>query len=128
MEAVFAFPMQAGAVPFGVLSLFRDRPGGLAGTGFSDAMVIGEAVSGLVLTMQAGAPNGRVGEPLDSLFDHRVVVHQATGRVAAQLNVGISEALLRLRAHAFSNDERLDHVAHRVVEGTLRFDELDEQW
>lgn len=125
VQAVFAFPVRGGSVPLGVLSLFRDRPGGLVGTGLSDAGLVGEALSGLVLAMQAGAASGGSGGSLDPLFDDRVVVHQATGRIAAQLNVGTSEALVRLRAYTFARDERLDRIARRVVEGALRFDGTD---
>ncbi|MND07870.1 hypothetical protein D3C83_301390 [compost metagenome] len=42
--------------------------------------------------------------------------------VAAQLDIGVTQALLRLRAHAFGNDVSLVEVARAVVERTLRFD------
>jgi hypothetical protein len=49
-------------------------------------------------------------------------VHQAAGMVAAQLDVGVAQALIRLRAYAFGNDRPLTEVAQDVVARTLRFD------
>jgi hypothetical protein len=49
-------------------------------------------------------------------------VHQATGMVAVQLEVGVGQALIRLRAHAFGNDRPLTQVASAVVGRSLRFD------
>ena len=42
--------------------------------------------------------------------------------VAAQLEVSVGEALVRLRAHAFGNDRPLAEVAADVVARRLRFD------
>jgi hypothetical protein len=42
--------------------------------------------------------------------------------VAAQLGVGIAEAMVRLRAHAFRADRLLAEVADDVVCRRLRFD------
>ncbi len=50
------------------------------------------------------------------------VVHQATGMVAAQLEVSVGQALVRLRAYAFGNDRPLTDVARDVVARKLRFD------
>jgi hypothetical protein len=43
--------------------------------------------------------------------------------VAAQLDVDIAQALIRLRAFSFANDRALTDVAEDVVARILRFDE-----
>jgi hypothetical protein len=43
--------------------------------------------------------------------------------VAAQLEVSVREALVRLRAYAFGNDRSLTDVAKEVVDRKLRFDD-----
>jgi hypothetical protein len=43
--------------------------------------------------------------------------------IAAQLNVGVAEALVRLRANAFATDRSIDRVATEVVAGERRFEE-----
>jgi hypothetical protein len=42
--------------------------------------------------------------------------------VAAQLEVSVGQALVRLRAYAFGNDRHLTEVATAVVARELRFD------
>jgi hypothetical protein len=54
------------------------------------------------------------------------VVHQATGMVKVQLNVGIAEALVRLRAYAYAEERPIEDVARDVVGRRLRFDELSD--
>jgi len=49
-------------------------------------------------------------------------VHQASGMVAAQLDVGVGQALVRMRAYAFGNSRGLTEVARDVVDRRLRFD------
>ena len=59
---------------------------------------------------------------LDEAVSHRAEVHQASGMVAAQLDITVGQALVRLRAHAFGNGRNLTDVAHDVVGRRLRFD------
>ena len=76
----------------------------------------------VVLVMQAGAPAGQVASELEAGADFQYVVHQASGMVAAQLDVSVAVALIRLRAYAFGNDRTLVDVARDVVARELRFD------
>lgn len=48
------------------------------------------------------------------------VIHQATGMVSAHLAVPLPQALLRLRAHAYSSGRPLTEVAKDIVERRLR--------
>ena len=59
--------------------------------------------------MQTGADPGTLGVELEAGTNFRLVVHQATGMVAEQLGISVTEALIRLRAHAFTQDR----TAHR---------------
>ncbi|MGC9543489.1 ANTAR domain-containing protein [Streptomyces sp. UG1] len=52
---------------------------------------------------------------------YRPVVHQATGMISVQLDVPLAEALVRLRAHAYSTGRPLGEVARDVVARRLRF-------
>jgi hypothetical protein len=74
----------------------------------------------VVLEVQAGAAPGGLAAELEVGADFRFVVHNAAGMVAVQLGVGVSEALIRLRAYAFSHDRLLHDVALDVVGRTLR--------
>jgi AmiR/NasT family two-component response regulator len=75
-----------------------------------------------LLVMQANAPVGALAAELEASANFQYVVHQASGMVAAQLDVSVAEALIRLRAYAFGNDRPLTEVAEDVVARKLRFD------
>jgi len=54
---------------------------------------------------------------------HRAVVHQAGGMVSVQARVPIADAVVMLRAYAFSEDRSITDVAAEIVGGTLRLNE-----
>ena len=122
VRAVFGFPLRVGAVHLGALNLYRDRPGSLDPEQHADAIVMADVAAQAVLLLQAGAPPGTLAAELEAGADFRYAVHQAAGMVAAQLNVTVGQALIRLRAHAFGNDRQLTDVARNVVARKLRFD------
>lgn len=57
---------------------------------------------------------------LADLGGHRAEIDQATGMLTVQLGVGVEEALVRLRAHAYAHGRRLAEVAADVVAHRLR--------
>jgi hypothetical protein len=120
-KAVFGFPMQVGTVRLGALNLYCDHPGALTDNQHADALVLASVAARAVLSMQARAPRGSLAPELEAGSDFRFVVHQASGMVSAQLEVSVGEALIRLRAYAFSNDLLLTDVAQQVVSRRLRF-------
>ncbi len=122
VRAVFGFPLQVGAVRLGALNLYRDRPGTLTDDQRADALVMADIAAQAVLVLQAKAPPGLLAAELEASADFQYAVHQATGMVAAQLNVTVGHALIRLRAHAFGNELSLSEVARDVVARRLRFD------
>ena len=121
VRAVFAFPLQVGTVRLGALDLYRDQPGALSDEQHANAMAMAEVIANWVLDVQAHAPNGSVAQELDRDADFHAVVHNAAGAVSVQLAISITEALIRLRAYAFSNDRLLRDVAEDVVARKLRF-------
>jgi len=123
VRAIFGFPLHVGAVRLGALNLYRDRPGPLTDEQHADALVMADVAAQALLVLQAEAPPGRLATELEAGADFHYVVHQATGMVAAQLEVSVGQALIRLRAYAFGNDRPLAEVARDVVARTLRFDD-----
>ena len=121
-RAVFGFPLQVGGVRLGALDLYTDTPGALTDDQHRDALLLAGIVAQTLLLLQAGAPPGTLASELEVSADFRYVVHQATGMVAAQLDVSVSDALVRLRAYAYGNERALTDVARDVVERRIRFD------
>lgn len=122
VRGIFAFPLQVGAARLGALDLYRTRPGPLTDEQHAEALVMADIAAQAILVLQASAPPDRLASELESGADFHLVVHQAAGMVAAQLDAGVGQALIRLRAHAFGNDRPLDAVADDVVNRRLRFD------
>ena len=123
--AIFAFPLQIGAIRTGSLGLYRDKPGPLTDLQFGDVLILADAAVGVLLEGQhpdGAAPasgGGPGGQPPD-LTRHRAEIDQATGMVSEQLDVAIGEAFVRLRAYAYAQDRRLSEVARDIVARRLR--------
>jgi GAF domain-containing protein len=120
VAAVFAFPLRIGAVRLGALTLHGDRPGPLSDDQHADALVMAWVMVTAVLARQADAPPGALARELAALSDARAEVHQACGMLSSQLEIGIAEAAVRLRAHAYAEDRPLVEVARDVVARRLR--------
>jgi hypothetical protein len=121
-QAVFAFPLQVGAIRIGVLDLYRTKPGALTEAEVTEASLFADAVTLLLLVDDH---NDRSTNRSSPALDHRSVVHQATGMVAVQLAVSIADALVLLRTYAYAHDRLVDGVARDVVARILRFNEED---
>jgi hypothetical protein len=123
--AIFAFPLRIGAIRSGVMSLYRDRPGPLSISQLGDALIFADTATVLMLDSQgrgSGDPPagpGPGGQPAD-LALHRAEIDQATGMLTEQLGVGIAEAFVRLRAHAYAHDRQLGDLASDIVARRVR--------
>jgi hypothetical protein len=123
-RAIFGFPVRIGAARVGALNLYRDETGPLTDDQHADALVVADVIARNLLTLQAGVPAGSV--PLQLDMGLQSAVHQAAGMVSVQLGVSVGEALVRIRAYAFSSDRPLTEVAHDVIDRRLHFDQLGE--
>src|SRR4249919_3822282 len=120
VRAIFGFPLRVGTVHLGALNLYRDLPGPLTGDQHADALVVADVAARWVLEAQAGAPLDTVAEALEAGADFHFAVHNAAGIVSVQERISLTEALIRLRAFAFSSDRLLANVARDVIARRLR--------
>jgi hypothetical protein len=130
-RAVFAFPLQVGMIVIGVLEVNRAAPGRLSPDQLAGALLYADAALMVLLELDLdaeaqGSDEGtrlvRPNRPINGFVDRWSEVHQATGMVSIQLGTSITEAFVRLRAHAYASDRRLSAVARDVVERRLRLD------
>lgn len=122
IRGVFAFPVAAGAAKVGVLTVYRREPGPLVRAQLDDALVFADAVFVLALDHRQGI-SADLDELIDAAFTaRRAEVHQAAGRVAAQQRISVTDALSRLRAHAYSSGLSLHKVAVDVMADRLHLD------
>ncbi|MFE9413448.1 ANTAR domain-containing protein [Streptomyces sp. NPDC006704] len=120
-RAVFALPLQIGAISPGVLDLYADVPVELGPDALADAQAFADTATLLLLDARIDSGDtGPVGNR-DDLGAYRAEIDQATGMLTVQLGVGIEEAFIRLRAHAFAHGHRLADVASDIVSHRLRF-------
>jgi hypothetical protein len=102
--AMFAFPLQVGAIRLGVLTLYRDAGEFLSSADLKAMTLVAHAVTMVLLGSDnnGGQADGFVGMWWEQSPVARTI-HQATGMVVAQLGVPVREAYLRLQGHAFAN-------------------------
>jgi ANTAR domain len=125
--AIFAFPLQIGAIRVGVLELYRRTPRPLATVALGDALLFADTATLLLLEGQQAAARGGGGLGLQpiALGRRRAEIDQATGMLTEQLGTGIADAFVRLRAYAYASDRQLADVAHDIVTRRLRLDDAD---
>lgn len=124
VRAVFALPAPLATAAIGVLDLFRNEPGPLTSEGLTGGLLAAELAAlplldivGADVDWKALGESGYGWSQLESL--ERVEVYQATGMVMEQLGVGPTDALVRLRAHAFAAEKTASDVAWDVIERRL---------
>ena len=118
VRAIFALPLQWGAIDVGVLDLYRRTPGALSAAHMQDALSAADAATLLLLGLRIDTGDEQA---WDRSWGSRAEIHQATGMVVAQLGISAADAFARLRAHAFAEQRLLGDVARDVVARRLRF-------
>lgn len=125
VAAVFAFPLQSGAIRIGAMDLYRRTPGWLSAEQIAIALYAVDIAALALLAAQAGALD-EDGQVWADLPLHREQVHQATGMVIAALGVSAAQALARLRGYAFAAGRLVDDVARDIVARRLSPYDLDQ--
>lgn len=123
VHAEFSLPLTVGPGGIGTLDLCRDRPGMLSEEHLADALVTADIARDAVLYQQYTPGGTALAELLETGDTDRIVIHQATGMIAVQLNDTTSNALARLRAAAFASGRPMHDIAQDVVDRRVRFDE-----
>jgi hypothetical protein len=121
VRAVYALPIILANSVVGALDLYRHQPGPLQGDPWLGSLMAAELAVVPVLTLLSDGADVLTMADSDAAWDQRtslarVEVYQATGMVMAQLGVGPTEALVRLRAYAFANGLTASDVAWSIVE------------
>jgi GAF domain-containing protein/ANTAR domain-containing protein len=113
VEAVFAFPLGAGAAGVGVMDVYRAHTGSLTSEAVMVALAFSEAARVALLDAQEQTQDAGNAEPEEGLSGF--VVYQAQGMIHVQLGVELNEAMARLRAYAFAHNRSVSEVAADVV-------------
>ena len=119
LAAVFAFPLQVGAVTFGTLELYAAQAGPLTRSQAWLGRTFAEIAVGILLDGGATGPEGVLSPGFLQLTENHNEVALAQGMVMVDLGVSLGEAMARMRAHAFAKGISLGELASNVVAGYL---------
>jgi hypothetical protein len=117
--AVFAIPLHVGAVQLGVLEAYAYGPRALEDEELAMLLSFAQVGTEMLLDGQVEMSDGTFDGRLTVALDHRAEVHQAQGMLMVDLGIGLAEALVRMRAHAFSRDLALIDVARAIIAGRV---------
>ena len=120
--AVFAYPLTSNGVGIGVLTLYQHDEGDLTPTQHDDTIALADILTETLLSLQDAEPPGHLTPALEDAVAYRAEIYQASGMIAIQLQIPVSEALLRIRAHAYAHEQPVDVVAAEIVARRLRLD------
>jgi hypothetical protein len=119
VASVAALPLSYGRLDLGAVDLYSDERRDLDDVEVDQATALACIAGRSVLTRALEA----LGAGDDSLFPTSFPreVHQASGMVMMQLGIGVDEALLVIRGHAWSSGRSLRDVASEIVLRRLDF-------
>ena len=119
VAGVFAFPLQIGAITFGVITVYAGHPGALGTRELTMALTFAELATEILLDGDSSLELGQVHPGLETALGHHAEIYQAQGVVMVDLGVNLGEALVRMRAHAYSNERTLAELAHDIMAGDV---------
>jgi ANTAR domain len=127
IRGIFAIPVVLAGEYVGALDLFRAQPGELPGDYLAGAVVAAELAGLPLLDLLDSDLQAAVTDPDSSAWAElnalsRTEVSQATGMLVAQLGVEPAEALVRLRAHAYTTNRSATDVARDILDRRLQLD------
>ena len=127
IRGVYAMPVVVAGEYVGALDLFSVLPGRLGADQFAGAVVAAELAGIPVLDLLDADMKAAVSDPDSTAWTElnalsRAEVSQATGMLVAQLGIEPTEALLRLRAHAYATGRAATDVARDILERRLRLE------
>lgn len=118
--AVFAFPLQVGAIKIGTLSMYRRHPGRMPHDDLADSALLADLATVALLKDTEVSQNGALdwARPIGSYQN----INVATGMISARLGVSLDDAFARLRARAYVENRSVLHLAREVVECRIDFE------
>lgn len=123
-RSAHAVPLRLRSQTLGAMNLFCAEPVMLE----RSDLVVGQAladVATIALLQHRAADDAHVvTNQLEAALQSRIVIEQAKGIIAERAQCDMDVAFARLRRFARTRQRRLSEVAHEVVDGTLRPEEI----
>ena len=122
VRAVFAIPLQVGAVRLGALDIYRVEVGPLSVVALSHAVTFANIAVSVLLDGQSTTTGDEKVSSVDDVLAYRAEVYRAQGMVMVDLGVTVTEAMARLRAYSYAEGIPLSDIAKDIVAGTLKLE------
>jgi GAF domain-containing protein len=127
IRGVHVIPVVVAGEFVGALDLFRAQPGSLPGADLAGAAAAAELAAIPLLDILDGDLHAAVTDPNSNAWEElstlsRAEVSQATGMLVAQLEVEPTEALIRLRAHAYATGRSITDIAREIIARRLQLE------
>jgi ANTAR domain len=128
IRGVHAMPVLVAGQYVGALDLFCAQPGPLGAEQLAGAVAAAELAAIPVLDLMNADLQAAVSDPSSNAWAElntlsRAEVSQATGMLMAQLDIDATEALVRLRAHAYATDRSAIDVARDILDRRLMLED-----
>lgn len=118
-QSAVALPLRLRDVTLGALNLLSATRSPIAEADLIVARAFADLAALSILQHRASTEAHRLNEQLSAALTSRIVIEQAKGVIAERAGIDLAEAFARLRAYARKTNQRLTHVAHAAVDGTL---------
>jgi hypothetical protein len=127
IRSVYAAPVIVAGEYVGALDLFRMLPGKWPTDTSNGAVMAAQLATVPFMDLLTDDSVSGIADPATDAWTElaqfaRAEVSQATGMLVAQLDVTPAQALVRLRAHAYSTGRSATDVARDIIERRLRLD------
>jgi len=119
IRAVAGIPMLAEGSAIGAVNLYFNQPRNWP-EDIRVATVFANIATGYLVHASAAQQHQRTAEQLQQALSTRVIIEQAKGVLATQLQIDVDEAFRLLRTHAREHGNRIHDVARAVVDGDLQ--------
>lgn len=122
LRSVTCFPLEVGGHCVGTFNVFHDRPREYDEDELEAGRTLAAAAAAHVHNIREYARAEELVDQLHRALRSRVLVEQAKGKLAAQLDLEPDEAFTLLRRTARNRRQRLHDLARGVIEGTDHVD------
>jgi GAF domain-containing protein len=118
-QMVHALPLRLRTDTIGAMNIFNDEPRELTQQDVNLSQALADAATIAILQERAVKRGAQLASQLQGALNSRIVVEQAKGIVAENLQIGMDEAFSLLRGYARSERRRLSEVAVELIDGSL---------
>lgn len=118
---VIAVPLLDESHQLGVLTVYDGRADQLGGPALTQVVHLARVLTGVILSLPIDEAAGTgLAAAVTAAADVQSRIHQAAGIISVDQGCSLEEALVRMRAHAYSHDLLVSEVATAVLEGRSR--------